>query len=662
MLVVTIALSAIIIFEGIIILKIKNRNKTLYKDIEVLGKGHISKYTDLDSKNINNKFITLLRESINRIALFFDDIKNVSIKTERTSSRLSRTIQKTLLSSARVSQFTGKNTDLTQNLFNLITEGSAAIEEIHASIASLNDQIEMQNSKVSENYNAITSMTDSIGTISTIATKRIEDTKELVHLTKEGSKKMEQTNDCIKTVKISVDDVLSLNTVINSIASKTNLLSMNAAIEAAHAGEAGKGFAVVAEEIRKLASMTANNAKNISERLKELDNNINLASSLSNSSGATFKEIDNGVNKVTDAFADITDRTGNLSDTANGVTTRITELVQISEQTKESISEMEIGARDVTETFNNTKSLAHSLNESMEDLLSESKNINMLSTKLSASYFEINKVLLELTKKVGDISEQDSTSSNLQKRMLYKNLILAHINWIAKARAMIDGTMTIKEANVLSSTDCLLGKWLLGDDSKSLSREKYDLLVSEHDQLHKVVEDIATELKNNNNKVAKELYPQLEPLSMKIIEILSTGDHSKLVTWTPELSVGVKEFDDHHKVLFDIINKLSDAMSTGKGSKEVVNILDELIDYTEWHFSAEEIIFDKYSYPKADEHKKIHSSMIDKAKKLHSDAQLGKDVLSTEVLDFLQDWIVDHIMGVDKQYEVYLSDKEIILE
>lgn len=662
MLVAVIFLTLLVIFEGVILLKIKNRNKKLYIQIENLENGDIKKYPDLDSKKYNNKFIYLLKKSINKIALFFDDIRNVSIKTERSNSRLSRNIQKTLLSSARVSQFTGRNTELTQKLFNFISEGSAAIEEIHASIASLNEQIEIQNSKVSDNYNAISSMTDSISTISTIATERIEDTKELVHLTKEGSKKIEQTNDCIKTVKESVDDVLSLNTVINSIASKTNLLSMNAAIEAAHAGEAGKGFAVVAEEIRKLASMTADNAKNISETLKELDNNINLASNLSNSSGASFKEIDNGVNKVTDAFADITGRTGNLSDTANGVTSRITELVQISEQTKESISEMEIGARDVTETFNNTKSLAHSVNESMEDLYLESKNINLLATKLSSSYFEINKVLLELTNKVAEISDNESVNSNIQKRMVYKNLILAHINWIAKSRAMIDGTISIQDANVLSSKDCMLGKWLLSDDSKSLDKDKYDLLVTEHNKLHKIVQDIAVELENNNKKKAKELYPTLEPLSMKIIEILSTGDNSKLITWTPELSVGVKEFDEHHNVLFEIINKLSDAMSTGKGSAEVINILDELVDYTEWHFSAEEMAFEKYSYPKKEEHKKVHSNMITKAKKLLSDAQAGKDVLSTEVLDFLQDWIVDHIMGIDKQYEAYLSGKEIIIE
>lgn len=661
--VVIVALAIIVLIEGILLLKVKISSKSLHKSIKKFNDGKIEKYPELKTGKGIHKYTYFLKQSINRVALFFDDIKNLSVKTERSSSRLSRHIQKTLLSSARISQFTGRNTELTQTLFDNISEGSAAIEEIQASITSLNEKMAIQNGKVSENFNAVTEMTEALRTISNIATTRIEDTRNLVTLTKEGSTKIAKTNNCIKTVKDSVENVLQFNTVINSIASKTNLLSMNAAIEAAHAGDSGKGFAVVAEEIRKLALLTAGNAKNISETLKQLNNDINLAINLSDSSGVTFNDIDRGVTNVSDAFNDITNRTGVLSETAHGVTDRITELVQISEQTKESISEMEVGARDVTDTFNNTKSLAHSVNESMEDLYVESKNINLSATKLSASYFEISKVLTELISKIGEhTSNSNDTTSNLEKRMEYRSLILAHINWVAKSRAIIDGTMTIEEANVLSSKDCMLGKWLLSENSKSLNQEKYDLLVSKHDELHSVVQSIAHELNSGNKPKAKELYKNLEPLSVEIVDILSTGADSKLVTWTPEMSVGVEDFDQHHIVLFNIINKLAEAMSKGEAQNKLLSILDELVEYTDWHFAAEELIFDRYNYPHKENHKKIHKSMLEKARQLYNDAELGKDVMSTEVLDFLQDWIVDHIMVVDKKYEAYLSDKDIVLE
>lgn len=656
--ILSVLLIVIIIFQSFVIISLKKESKTIKKEIDYFKNGNIQKYSNLG--NGEKSLVKSLKDGINNIAIFFDSIKNVSIKTERSSSRLSRHIQKSLLSSAKISQYTGKNTELTKKLFNLISDGSAAIEEIQASIGSLNDHIAIQNNKVNENYQAISQMVESIDNISSIATDKLKDTDNLVNLTMEGSKKMLQTNDCIKTVSESAKSVLNLNTVINSIASKTNLLSMNAAIEAAHAGEAGKGFAVVAEEIRKLASLTAQNAKNISETLKELDKNISMASDLSNQSGDAFKKIDNGVTQVANAFKDITSRTNILSDTATGVTDRITDLVQISDQTKNSIGEMKIGAKGVTETFNNTKSLAHSVNESMEDLYQESKNINLSATKLSGAYFIINSVLIELMNKVADkTSNNEISKSILSKKMVYRNLILAHINWIAKSRAIIDGTMTIKEANVLSSKECQLGKWLLSDDSKTLDSSKFDILVKHHDELHSIVQDIARELQSGNKQKAKTLYPKLEPLSMKIIDILSTGDDSKLVSWTPEMSTGVELFDKHHEVLFEIINKLSNAMSLGKGKNELVTILEELVSYTDMHFSAEEAAFEKYQYPHKDEHQEIHTVMLNKAKQLYSDAQLGRSVLTTEVLDFLQDWIVDHIMGADKKYESYLADKKI---
>jgi len=132
-----------------------------------------------------------------------------------------------------------------------------------------------------------------------------------------------------------------------------------------------------------------------------------------------------------------------------------------------------------------------------------------------------------------------------------------------------------------------------------------------------------------------------------------------LITWSDELSVGVKKFDDQHKVLIDRLNELHDAMRTGKSNEVIGKVLDSLVEYTIHHFKSEEEAFDAFDYPAADQHKKEHKSFTDKAATLQSDFKAGKLFLSVEVMNFLIDWVQKHIQGSDAAYESFFADKEL---
>lgn len=132
-----------------------------------------------------------------------------------------------------------------------------------------------------------------------------------------------------------------------------------------------------------------------------------------------------------------------------------------------------------------------------------------------------------------------------------------------------------------------------------------------------------------------------------------------IISWSDNLSVGIRAFDQHHQHLVELINNLHDAMATGKGSGILGKILTELADYTVYHFKAEEALFHKHGYPGYDEHKKNHDDLTNQVLDFKAKFEAGEMVISIEIMKFLTDWLTNHILGADKAYVPFLKSKGI---
>jgi hemerythrin len=130
-----------------------------------------------------------------------------------------------------------------------------------------------------------------------------------------------------------------------------------------------------------------------------------------------------------------------------------------------------------------------------------------------------------------------------------------------------------------------------------------------------------------------------------------------LINWNDNLSVKVKEIDNQHKKLIGMINELDDAMRTGKGKAILGKIITEMISYTAHHFSTEEKYFAQYGYPNAEEHLKEHRAFVDKVNDFRNKFEAARIGLTTEVINFLSDWLKKHIQGTDKKYGPFLNEK-----
>jgi hemerythrin len=130
-----------------------------------------------------------------------------------------------------------------------------------------------------------------------------------------------------------------------------------------------------------------------------------------------------------------------------------------------------------------------------------------------------------------------------------------------------------------------------------------------------------------------------------------------LIQWTNALSVDVAEVDKQHQKLIQMINDLNEAMQSGKGKEAVGKIIGGLIDYTQTHFKYEENIFDKYSYPDTPAHKAKHVEFVNKISEFNNGLKQGQLSLSIKIMDYLSDWLKNHIMKIDKQYTPFFHSK-----
>jgi hemerythrin len=129
------------------------------------------------------------------------------------------------------------------------------------------------------------------------------------------------------------------------------------------------------------------------------------------------------------------------------------------------------------------------------------------------------------------------------------------------------------------------------------------------------------------------------------------------IVWNDRLSVGVTSLDQEHKELISILNTLYDAISAGAAHDALGEVLDRLDDYTQFHFLHEESLFTQSTYPDAQKHRREHAKTLtwlaDARRKFHGGESAG---VSLEVVNYLKDWLFDHILGSDQKYKPYLHE------
>ena len=257
-----------------------------------------------------------------------------------------------------------------------VTETAGTIEEIIRTIENLNGSIETQSDSVSQSSAAVEEMVANIASITNSLEKSDNMVKALAAATSEGKATLLTSNTVTQKIADESGGLIEASSVIQNIASQTNLLAMNAAIEAAHAGEAGKGFAVVADEIRKLAEESSAQGKTITDTLKKLSDDINSLSESSKVVEEKFNAIFQLSENVRGMSAELTAAMREQENGSREVLAAIKNISSVTVEVKNGSEEMLVGGKGVADEMRKLDQLTAVIKDSMNEMAAGVQQIN----------------------------------------------------------------------------------------------------------------------------------------------------------------------------------------------------------------------------------------------------------------------------------------------
>jgi len=329
----------------------------LTNDLPVKGNGEIA-----DVSRSFNFFQTKLSSLINKTRSSIVLLQEIGHELNANAAETAASIHEITANIASIRNEIGRQKSASQ-----VT--SDTIKNVNDTVLTLCERIEAQFRNIQVSSSAIEEMVANIKSVSNVVGSLDTEHQELVHAAETGRQRLDEVNERVATILANSANLEEANLLIANIASQTNLLAMNAAIEAAHAGEAGKGFSVVADEIRKLAEDSAEQSKTTSDMLKVITESITTADTASKEAEKAFRSIMEHLHRITD----------------------------LERQIDAAMKEQTTGSTQILENL-------QAINESSVAVRESAKDITQLNTRITGEIDTLNQITYQIHGSIDEIT------------------------------------------------------------------------------------------------------------------------------------------------------------------------------------------------------------------------------------------------------------------